>query len=124
VKGMLLTVFNCRFLQGHRTGVKEFCPSIYVRLKIRVWKFPVISQTFMVYYGILLRIHSTWMYCVNFWFCLRSFREFTKKFQALSKWFKILKFWTWRWRKLKKSISQIPIWNYFYFTLIFSKDFL
>jgi hypothetical protein len=33
----------------------------------------------MVCYGILLRIHSTWMYCVNFWFCLRSFRKFTTK---------------------------------------------
>ncbi len=38
----------------------------------------------------------------------RCFQKFTAKFWSLLNRFKISKFWTWRWRTLKKSISQIP----------------
>jgi len=41
-------------------------------------------------------------------FAFWCFRKFPAKFWSLSNWFKISKFWTWRWRTLKKSISQIP----------------
>jgi len=47
-------------------------------------------------------------YFVDFWFCFLYFWKMTVKFQFLLNRFKILKFWTWQWRKLKKSISQLP----------------
>jgi len=48
------------------------------------------SQNFTVYYGILLRFHSTLIYFINFWFCFRSFQKFTTRFWSLLKWFEIL----------------------------------
>ncbi len=66
-----------------------------------------ISWLFTVYYGTLLRFHLTLIYFINFWFHFWCFWKFTSKFGSLSKWFKISKFWTWQWQKMKKSISQI-----------------
>jgi hypothetical protein len=67
--------------------------------------FPVEPISFLLR---LLRFRSTSMYFINFWFRFWSFQKFTKKFQSLLKWFKILKFQTCRWRNLKKSISHLP----------------
>ncbi len=52
--------------------------------------------------GIILCFHSVAMYFVDFQFRLRYFWKMTGKFQFGSNRFEILKFWTWRWRKLKK----------------------
>jgi hypothetical protein len=68
-------------------------------------------ENFVVYYGILLRFCSTLMYFGNFWFHFRCFRKFTTTFPSLLKWFKISKFLTWLWQKLKKSMSQISTWQ-------------
>ncbi len=38
-----------------------------------------------------------------------SFSKVYHKISVLLKWIKILKFWTWQWQKLKKSIAHIPI---------------
>ncbi len=58
--------------------------------------------------GIILCFHSVAMYFVDFQFCFRYFWKMTAKFWFCSNRFKILKFQTWRWRKLKKPISQLP----------------
>jgi hypothetical protein len=58
-------------------------------------------------YGILLGFHSTLVYFARFQFRFGSFQKFKTIFGSLSKWFKISKFRTWQWRKLKKLISHI-----------------
>ncbi len=49
------------------------------------------------------------MYFVDFWFCFWCFQKLTAKFWFHLNRFKILKFRTWQWQKLKKSISQLPM---------------
>ncbi len=74
------------------------------------WKLLVMNRNLAARnYGILLRFHSTSIYFANFWFRFWSFRKFTTKFRSLLKWFKMLKFWTKRWQKLKKSILHISM---------------
>jgi hypothetical protein len=48
-------------------------------------------------------------YFVDFQFCLWYFRKMTPKFWFHLHRFEISKFQTWQWQKLKKSISQLPI---------------
>ncbi len=72
----------------------------------------LVHLKFTVCYGILLRFCSNLIHFVIFQFRFLSFRKFSTKFWSLSNWFKMLKFQTWRWRKLKKSISQIPSLNW------------
>jgi hypothetical protein len=50
-----------------------------------------------------------WMFFVHFPFCFWCFQKLTAKFRYCLDWFEILKFQTWQWRKVKKSISQLPI---------------
>jgi hypothetical protein len=49
------------------------------------------------------------MYLIRLWFWFWCFQKLTATFQSLSDWIEILEFWTWRWRKFKKSISQLPV---------------
>jgi hypothetical protein len=58
--------------------------------------------------GIILFFYSIAMYFIDFWFRFRYFRKMVAKFQFHSNRFKIFKFKTWQWQKLKKSISQLP----------------
>ncbi len=51
---------------------------------------------------------SILLYFFNFPFCFQWFQKFTTKFCPYMDWFKICKFLTWQWHKLKKSISQLP----------------
>ena len=46
-------------------------------------------------------------YFVKLSFRFQCFQKLTTKFWSRSDWFKISKFLTWRWRKLKKSISLL-----------------
>ncbi len=72
------------------------------------------NEFFIVQHGIILWFHSIWMFFSNIWFCFQRFQKFTEKFWCRSDWFKIFKFRTWLWRKLKKSISQLPTWQAHY----------
>jgi hypothetical protein len=60
---------------------------------------------------IILCFHSVAMYFVDIRFCSQYFQKMPAKFQFHSNRFKNLKFWTWQWRKLKNSISLLPISN-------------
>ncbi len=60
------------------------------------------------FYCLILCFHSVAMYFVDFLFRFHCFQKLTAKFQFRSNRFKILKFQTWLWRKLKKSVSQLP----------------
>jgi hypothetical protein len=62
------------------------------------WNFSGVTQGF----------HQVLKYFVNFQFHFRYFQKMTPKFWFCSYRFEILKFWTWRWQKFKKSISQLP----------------
>jgi len=53
------------------------------------------------------------------WFCFQYFWKMTAKFRFLSNSFEILKFWTWQWQKLKKSISQLPFIKSHFSLLVF-----
>jgi len=72
---------------------------------MRIHKTNDISQNFSV---ITLGFHEISKYFVDFQFCFQYFQNMTAKFQFLSNRFKISKFHTFQWRKLKKSISQLP----------------
>ncbi len=58
--------------------------------------------------GIILGFCVVAKYFVDFRFRFRYFRKMTEKFWFRLNRFKILRFQTWRWWKLKKSISQLP----------------
>jgi hypothetical protein len=83
---------------------------------------------FTKFHGILLlHFHSVLMYFVNFGFRFWSFQKLPTKFQSLSDWFKISRFWTLQWQKLKKSISQLPTFDNALTKIIFNfwkKNFL
>ncbi len=72
---------------------------------MRFYKTNDISQNFS---GITLGFYEVSKYFVYFqfhyWYC----QKMTVKFWFLLNWFKISKFCTFRWRKLKRSISQLP----------------
>ncbi len=65
----------------------------------------------LVHYGIIHWFHSILMYYMHFCFCFWCFQKFATKFWSHADWYEILKFWTWRCRKMKKPISQLPIAN-------------
>ncbi len=67
-----------------------------------------ISQNFS---GTILGFCEVAKYFVDFWFWFWYFQKMTAKFWFPSNRFKISKFQTWRWQKLKKSISQLPIFE-------------
>jgi hypothetical protein len=64
-----------------------------------------ISQNFS---GITLGLCEILKYFVDFRFRFKYLRKMTAKFWLLSNSFEISKFRTFRWRKIKKSISQLP----------------
>ena len=76
-----------------------------------MWDFTIVNNTNDIsqnFSGITLDCHEIAYYFVDFQFCSQYFQKMTAKFWFLSNWFKISKFRTWRWRKLKKSKSQLP----------------
>ncbi len=84
----------------------------------------MILQNFMTSNSTILLFRSLSLYFVNFCICFWGFQKFTAKFQSRSDWFKIGKFSTWRWLKLKKiNITPLPKTDHKKFERIFV-DFL
>jgi hypothetical protein len=75
---------------------------------MRFHKTNDISQNFS---GITLGFCEVAKYFVDVWFLFRYFQKMAAKFWFHSNIFEILKFRTWRWQKLKKSMSQLPTWR-------------
>jgi hypothetical protein len=76
---------------------------------MRYHKTNDISQNFS---GITLGFCEVSKYFVEFRFCFQYFPKMTAKFRFPSNIFEISKFRTFQWRKLKKSISQLPsVWG-------------
>jgi hypothetical protein len=84
---------------------------------MRFHKTNDISQNFS---GITLGYCEVLNYFVDFQFRFRYFQKMTPKFWFCLYRFKILKFWTWRWWKFKKSKSQLPkLWAWVVVSLYF-----
>ncbi len=58
-----------------------------------------VSQNSFVYYFDFVQFQ-----CISLTFAFGAFESYLPNFD----WFKISKFWNWKWLKLKKSISQLP----------------
>ncbi len=58
--------------------------------------------------SITLGFREVAKYFGDFQFCFQHFQKMTAKFQFHLNRFKISKFQTWQWQKLKKSILQLP----------------
>ncbi len=74
-----------------------------------LWKLTQFHEISWYFIGIILCFRSVAMYFVDFQFPFRCFWKLTAKFRFHLNRFKILKFQTWQWRKLKKSIWQLPM---------------
>ena len=76
-----------------------------------LWKLTKFNKTNDILWnciGMILCFCSVAMYFVDFRFHFQCFWNLTAKFWFHSDRFEILKFQTWRWWKLKKSILQLP----------------
>ncbi len=95
--------FNNIFLKSFRHLLRN---CIILQYLMRFHKTNDISWHFS---GITLGFHEILKYFVDFQFCLKYLRNMIEKFQLLLNRFKISKFYAFQWRKLKKSILQLPI---------------
>ncbi len=64
--------------------------------------FTIVNDISQNFSGITLGFHEILKYFVDFWVCFWYFRKMIAKLQILSNRFKLSKFRTFRWRKLKK----------------------
>ncbi len=104
-----LTVFPSHF---NNVFLKYFglLPNLMRNCKIlqKLMRFHKTNNIWWNFCGIVLCFHSFVMYFVDFWFCFWFFQKMIAKFWFHLNRFKISKFRTWQWRKLKKSMSQLP----------------
>ncbi len=90
--------FNNLFLKSFRLLQNLMRNCTILQQLIRFHETNDISQNFS---GITLGFHETSKYFVDFQFHFKYLRKITPKFQLLSNRFKISKFCTFQWRKLK-----------------------
>jgi hypothetical protein len=96
--------FNNIFLKSFRI-LQNLTRNCVILQLMRFYKTNDISRNFS---GTTLGFHEVSKYFVDFQFHYWYFQKMTAKFWFLLNWFKISKFCTFRWRKLKRSISQLP----------------
>ncbi len=97
--------FNNIFLKSFRLLQNLMRNCVILQLLMRFHETYDISQNFS---GITLGFCEILKYFVDFWFCFKYLQKMTAKFRLLLNSFKISKFCTFGWRKIKKSISQLP----------------